>query len=73
MFRNLRYSNTDYSVTVNDGYVIFRWWLPHQTDKQTDQAYKVFIIFEKKNKRFLKLMETYGANFACSIKTHFRT
>ena len=29
MFRNLRYANTDYSVTVNDGYVIFRWWLPH--------------------------------------------
>ena len=29
MVRNLRYANTDYSVTVNDGYIIFRWWLPH--------------------------------------------
>ena len=49
MFRNLRYSNTDYSVTVNDGYVIFRWWLPHQTDnsKHTDQAYRVSIILKK--------------------------
>ena len=29
MFRNLRYACSDYSVTVNDGYLIFRWWLPH--------------------------------------------
>ena len=30
MFRNLKLITKNYSVRVNDGYIIFRWWRPYR-------------------------------------------
>ena len=49
MFRNLRYACSDYSVTVNDGYLIFRWWLPHPIQTEDKNVPKSQIGVAKRN------------------------
>lgn len=70
MFRNLHYGCSDYTVTVNDGYLIFRWWLPHPIADEDHADGKLPRRKEKKTSRILIQLSGCDWNYFYNESVH---